>query len=163
MEIPLSLFCRVKNSRSGDIFAAGVLINLGIVVLVGTGIAVLIVLGIAVLVGTGTGVLVGSGIAVLVGISAGVLTGLGIAVLVGTGIVVLVTSVIEVVGLLELTESTNWGELVLVSCVHAANNKRYIVVININLKIIKYYFILDSKLNTNSRQCVNCVSIFYLV
>ena len=53
----------------------------------------------------------------MVDISAGVLTGLGTAVLVGTGIVVLVTSVIEVVGLLELTESTNWGELVLVSCV----------------------------------------------
>ena len=96
----------------------------------------------AVLVGTGTGVLVGSGIAVLVGISAGVLTGLGIAVLVGTGIVVLVTSMIEVVGLLELTESTNWGELVLVSCVHAANNKRYIVVINILLLLIFVYYLL---------------------
>ena len=131
MEIPLSLFCRVKNSGVGDVFGAGLMVGLGIAVLVGTD------LGIAV--------------------------GLGIAVLVGTGIVVLVTSVIEVVGLLELTESTNWGELVLVSCVHAANNKRYIVVINIILKIIKYYFILDSKLNTNSRQCVNCVSIFYLV
>ena len=88
MEIPLSLFCRVKNSRLGDVFGAGVLI------------------------------------------------GLGIAVLVGTGIAVLGTSITEEVVAPELVESTDWGEVVGISCVQAANTARLIVVININFNII---------------------------
>ena len=103
-EIPLSLFCRVKNSRSGDIFAAGVMIDLGIAVLVAIGVGVLITLG--------------------------------IAVLVGTGIAVLGTSITEEVVAPELVESTDWGEVVGISCVQAANTERENVVININFNII---------------------------
>ena len=120
MEIPLSLFCRVKNSRLGDVFGAGLLIDLGI----------------AVLVGTGVGVLIGLGIAVLVAIGVGVLITLGIAVLVGTGIAVLGTSITEEVVAPELLESTDWGEVVGISCVQAANTARLNVVININFNII---------------------------
>ena len=136
MEIPLSLFCRVKNSRLGDVFGAGLLIDLGIAVLVGTGAGLLIDLGIAVLVGTGVGGLIGLGIAVLVAIGVGVLITLGIAVLVGTGIAVLGTSITEEVVAPELLESTDWGEVVGISCVQAANTARVIVVINMNFNII---------------------------
>ncbi len=59
--MPLSLLVKVKNSRSGDIFASDTC------VLVGSGIGVLVGSGIGVLVGSGIGVLVGSGIGVLVG------------------------------------------------------------------------------------------------
>ena len=124
MEIPLSLLFRVENSRLGDGFGSGVLIFIGIAVLVGIGADVLIGLGIDVLVGTGVGVLIGLGIAVLVGTGAAVPIGLGIAVLVGTGITVLGTSITEEVVAPELVESTDWGEVVEISCVHAANTAR---------------------------------------
>jgi len=131
MEIPLSLFCRVKNSRLGDVFGAGLMVGLGIAVMVGTDVGIAVGLGIAVLVGTGSGVLIGLGIAVLVAIGVGVLITLGIAVLVGTGIAVLGTSITEEVVAPELVESTDWGEVVEISCVHAANTARLNIVINI--------------------------------